>query len=184
MVMVPFALLALLAAGILTVRRLRAQALAGLRARWGQPTDGQRRMDAMAASHASRLTHLGSTASLDTRTWADLNLDAVFATVDRTSSTLGQHALYHRLRTAPRADHLDEFERLVTRFGRRRRYARTCPDRVVAAARSTGLRPVVAGSSDAVDTRGWYAIFPCLTADDAPPDRRRPQFAPVTALRS
>ena len=39
--------------------------------------------------------------SLDERTWVDLNLDDVFAAIDRTQSTLGQHALYHRLRTAP-----------------------------------------------------------------------------------
>ena len=31
-------------------------------------------------------------------------------------STLGQHALYHRLRTAPIGDDLEEFELLVSRF--------------------------------------------------------------------
>ena len=41
-------------------------------------------------------------------------MDDVFAAVDRTQSTLGQHALYHRLRTAPVADHLAAFEALVT----------------------------------------------------------------------
>jgi len=46
----------------------------------------------------------------------DLNLDAVFATVERTESTLGQHALYHRLRSAPVANNLDTFEALVTRL--------------------------------------------------------------------
>ena len=59
---------------------------------------------------------LGRGGSLDERTWADLNLDDVFAAIDRTHSTLGQHALYHRLRTAPYAEHLGAFEALVERM--------------------------------------------------------------------
>ena len=41
-------------------------------------------MEAMAASHRSRLSNTGSGTSIDDRTWQDLDLDAVFATVDRT----------------------------------------------------------------------------------------------------
>jgi hypothetical protein len=62
-------------------------------------------MDAMFASHLSRIAVLGGR-SLDERTWIDPNLDDVFAAIDRTQSTLDQHALYHRLRTPPLADHL------------------------------------------------------------------------------
>ena len=54
--------------------------------------------------------------SLDERTGLDLNLDDVFSAIDRTQSTLGQHALYHRLRTAPLRDHLGAFEALVQRM--------------------------------------------------------------------
>ena len=97
-------------------RRSRARALAESRARWGQPVNRERKMEAIAASHRSRLSNMGSGASLDARTWDDLDLDAVFAALDRTESTLGQHALYHRLRTVPVADNLEVFEALVSRF--------------------------------------------------------------------
>ena len=162
--LLPIALAALLWAGILAVRRLRAQALAALRAGWGQPATGQRRMDAMAASHESRLAHVESRASLDARTWADLNLDAVFAALDRTSSTLGQHALYHRLRTAPRADHLEAFDRLVTRFGTdagARERAQIALSRL---RDPLGYDLWWLGRQDAIDRRWWYVLFPCLSA--------------------
>src|SRR5215213_8066386 len=98
------------------VRRTRTQRLNQLRASWGQPVVRARRMDAMAASHRGRIAALAQSRSLDERTWTDLNLDDVFAAVDRTCSTLGQHALYHRLRPAPVADHLPAFEALIDRF--------------------------------------------------------------------
>ena len=54
--------------------------------------------------------------SLDDRTWADLNLDDVFTSIDRTTSTLGRQALYHRLRSAPLGDDLETFEVLSERL--------------------------------------------------------------------
>src|SRR5262245_5133764 len=109
-------LFAVLGFGVLVVRRSRAQALARIRAAWAQPVSRERTMEAIAESHRSRLSNLGARASLDARTWDDLNLDQVFCVLDRTESTLGQHALYHRLRSAPVADHLEVFEALVSRF--------------------------------------------------------------------
>ena len=40
-------------------------------------------------------------------------MDDVFEVLDRTESTLGQHALYHRLRTSTSTHHLSAFEALV-----------------------------------------------------------------------
>ena len=45
-----------------------------------------------------------------------MNLDNVFVAIDRTTSTLGQQALYHRLRTAPVGDNLEAFDVLTERF--------------------------------------------------------------------
>ena len=78
----------------------RRRRLLDIRQTWGTPIARERRLDTIAASHAERCTALG-TRALDDRTWADLDLDDVFVALDRTTSTLGQHALYHRLRTAP-----------------------------------------------------------------------------------
>ena len=101
MLTVFFAIVGLVAIGVVATRRNRAAVRARLRVSWGHPIERERQMGAIAASHRARLAYAGSGESLDTRTWDDLNLDAVFAAIDRTESTLGQHALYHRLRTAP-----------------------------------------------------------------------------------
>src|SRR5207244_3084767 len=98
--------------------------------------------------------------SLDDRTWDDLNLDALFANIDRTESTLGQHALYHRLRSAPVASHLDTFEALVTRL------TWDVSSREQAQVALAGLQDIHGydlwwiGERDALDAPWWYAIFP------------------------
>jgi hypothetical protein len=53
---------------------------------------------------------------LDERTWNDLDLEQIFAALDRTVSTLGREGLYARLRSMPVAPHAEAFEALVTRF--------------------------------------------------------------------
>ena len=105
----------LLSVGAIATQRSRKRRVDRLRAEWGRPASRTHRLDAMAESHASRVavTH---GRSLDARTWSDLNLDEVFSAIDRTESTLGQHALYHRLRTTPVADHLESFEAIVNRM--------------------------------------------------------------------
>ena len=162
-VLVALVIVAVLAAGVL--RRTRARALANIRAGWGHRVDRPRRMDAMAASHRSRVANLGSTGSLDDRTWQDLNLDDVFAALDRTESTLGQHALYHRLRTAPVADHLEAFELLVSRLtadAPARERAQLALSRLQD---SHGYDLWWLAGKDAVEIRAWwYALFPLLAA--------------------
>jgi hypothetical protein len=93
----------------------RSRKLLEIRQAWARPITRERRLDTIAASHAARSAALG-TRALDPRAWEDLDLDEVFVAIDRTTSTLGQHALYHRLRTATVADHLAEFETLVERL--------------------------------------------------------------------
>ena len=156
-------LAAVVALGALALRHGRARALAGLRTRWGQPVTRERRMDAMLASHQSRLASIGSRASLDARTWEDLNLDAVFAALDRTESTLGQHALYHRLRTAPVAEHLEAFEALVSRFeadSDLRERAQLALSRL---RDPHGYDLWWLGRGDGIETRPWHVLFPILT---------------------
>jgi hypothetical protein len=155
---------ALLLVVAVAMRRSRTQRLIQLRATWGQPVDRPRRMEAMAASHRARIAALTHSRSLDERTWTDLNLDEVFAAVDRTSGTLGQHALYHRLRTAPVADHLPAFEALVSRFtvdGAARERAQMA---LSSLQDPHGYDVWWLAGPEAVARRRWYAIFPVLTA--------------------
>lgn len=102
--------------------------------------------------------------TLDERTWTDLNLDDTFVEINRTASTLGQAALYHRLRCAPAADHLGAFEALVARMTT----DASARDR---AQRALGRLHDAHGYDiwwlarpDAVEIRSWYVICPVLTA--------------------
>jgi len=161
----PFWLLALaLAIAVAVVQAVltgRARAVARLRSEWGQPRSRDYRMDAIADSHRSRAAGEGSDA-LDDRTWNDLHLDEVFAVCDRTMSTLGQHALYHRLRGVPAGRHLEAFEALVTRM------TEDAPAREraqLALGRLTDPRGYDLwwlAQRDVLPPRRWHVLFPVL----------------------
>jgi len=157
---VPVLLLPLVAA---VVRRTRRRRLAQLRAGWGAPIERTRRIDAMSASHASRIAVLGGS-SLDTRTWIDLNLDEVFAAIDRTQSTLGQHALYHRLRAAPLAPHLAAFEALVHRMTADAAARERAQVALACLQDPHGYDVWWLGRAGAVERHSWHVVFPFLTA--------------------
>lgn len=150
---------------VVAIRGNRGERLERIRANWGtQPPFRERRLDAIATSHASRVAVLTASRSLDDRTSADLNLDDIFGRIDHTVSTLGQHALYHRLRTAPAGDHLDAFEALV---------ARMSTDMAARERAQIALDPLQdahgydlwwLGRANVVERRTWYVVFPILTS--------------------
>lgn len=127
-------------------------------------TDRPLQFDSLAASHRSRVAVTAGNRSLDDRTWADLNLDDVFTSIDRTTSTLGRQALYHRLRSAPVGEGLETFEvlteRLRTDVGMRKRGQRAL-NRLQD---PQGYDVWWLGRPGAVEGRPWYALFPVLTA--------------------
>jgi hypothetical protein len=95
-------------------RRSRRARLRSLREQWGAERRRDRDMTAIAA-YARGLAKPGGL--LDDRTWADLNMDEVFAALDRTESVVGQQVLYARMRSSIHDEHLDAFEALVTHIG-------------------------------------------------------------------
>jgi hypothetical protein len=161
-----WSLLVVLVAGlaIWAIRAARGRALAGLRRAWGTVQPRSHKLDEIHASHRSRATELGVTGLLDDRTWNDLLLDDVFAGLDRTESTLGQHALYHRLRTTPTTAERAAFSALVNRF------TQHAVDRERAQLALTRLRDPHGynlwwlARPDAVDVPSWFAAFPALAA--------------------
>lgn len=157
-------LVVLLGIGAAVARRSRVSALSRLRAGWGQPVDRARKMGAIAESHRSRVSNLGAGVSLDDRTWEDLNLDEVFAALDRTASTLGQHALYHRLRTTPVADHLEVFETLVSRFGTDASARERAQMALTRLQDPHGYDLWWLARRDAIEIKSWYLLFPVLAA--------------------
>lgn len=144
------------------VRRNRQRRVNRIRADWGKAVSRPRRLDAMANSHASRIAVI-PTGSLDERTWDDLNLDEVFAALDRSESTLGQHALYHRLRTTPQADHLAAFEALVNQMGHDVAARERAQLALARLQDPHGYDLWWLGRPDAVEPRPWYGAFPVLT---------------------
>jgi hypothetical protein len=99
---------------VLRGRRERS-ALAWLSATWGQPRERHRDMAGIGLY--ARLTGRDGPGTVDERTWRDLDLDAVFAHVDRTASVVGQQILCARLRAPPRDVAAREtLEALVQRF--------------------------------------------------------------------
>jgi hypothetical protein len=162
--LVAASVVAFVATAVEVRRRSRANALRLLRAAWGLPVDRERRVETIVASHRSRMAAIPSGGSLDDRTWDDLNLDDVFAEIDHCESTLGQHALYHRMRTAPVAEHLEPFDALVSLFQRDaglRERAQT----VLSQLRDPhGYDLWWLALQDAIDIRPWYVVFPILTS--------------------
>ena len=163
--LVTVAVLFFAAAAVFVARQSRTRLLSALRADWGAPVKRPRNMAAMAASHRSRRSSVASSGdALDDRTWDDLNLDDVFAALDRTESTLGQHALYHRLRTTPLGHELDAFEALVTRM------AADAPARERAQLALARLRDPHGYDlwwvtrAQAIGIRPWYVLYPILAS--------------------
>lgn len=149
--------------GILRLRSGRARALADLQLSWGLPLAHPRRMDAIQASHQARLAIRAPQRALDDRTWTDLDLDAVFAALDRTTSTLGQHALYHRLRCTPTGGHLEAFEALTTRLAEDVALREQAQLALLRLRDPHGYDLWWLARPDAVETSPWYAVFPVLS---------------------
>jgi len=114
-------------------------------------------MDAIAEYHRLVLAQ-GPGRALDDRTWTDLDMDAVFRSLDRTESTLGQQVLYHRLRRQDAGD-LDQFEQLVDRL------SRDAPTRERIQLALTGLRDPDGydlwwlTQADALVRPRWHIVF-------------------------
>src|SRR5262245_13311934 len=156
------AVLAAVAAAVALRRRRRRRLLASMRAKWGKPATRLHKMDAMAAANRSRCSTFYQLASVDDRTCDDLDLDDVFASIDRTESTLGQQALCHRLHRAPTVQDLSAFEALVTRMSTD---AATRERAQMALARlqdAHGYDVWWLARANAIVSRRWHAVFPVL----------------------
>lgn len=121
--MAPLALLAgvalVAAAAILTWRRAAAER------RWtaryledfGEAVERERDLERAAGWFRAREGEDGVAEALDERTWRDLDMDAVWAALDRTASQVGSQVLYDRLRRPGRDPAaLASFDALVDGF--------------------------------------------------------------------
>ena len=140
--------------------RARKRLLARIRAEWGRRREVPRDMEAVADLFRVRRA---AGASLDDRTWNDLLLDEVFAHLDRTESSVGQQALYARLRSAPSPKALEAFDALILSV------ASDTTRRERAQVRLAGLRSPAAynlhrlAGPDALASPRWHIAIPIWT---------------------
>lgn len=122
-------------------------------------------VDLLAAYHRFRTADDADADALPDRTWQDLDLDEVFATLDYAESEPGRQYLNHLLRTPTHSrERLAKLERAVGRFAgdpemanRARRALRRLSDR-----RAARLAHLLFGDLPE-RPRGWW-LFPLLTA--------------------
>ena len=154
----------LVAASAILSWRDRRRLLARIRANWGKPRARERKMQAIADYYRSRIEDARPGEFLDERTWEDLNLDAVFQTLDRTESTLGQQVLYYRLRSAPVAANLDAFEALITRMGADVEARQRAQLALAFLQNPAGYDLWWISQPDSLERRPWQVIYPIVAA--------------------
>ena len=129
---------------------------------WGRPHGRPRRMGDIADYHRARTGAPDGAGSIDDRTWDDLMMDAVFAAIDHTESTLGQQALYHRLRSAPAASDLDAFEALIARMTSDTAARETVQMALSRLRNPAGYDLWWLAQPDALESRPWHLVFPIV----------------------
>jgi hypothetical protein len=127
------------------------------------PRSSSHNIEAIVRAGRSRLATKPEDAWLDDRTWTDLNLDQVFVEIDRTESTLGQQALYYRLRSAPVSENLDAFDALVTRLSADAASRERAQLALARLKDPHGYDIWWLAQPDAVTSSPWYVLFPILT---------------------
>src|SRR5215472_9578701 len=100
---------------------------------------------------------------LDDRTWTDLNMDDVFRLVDRAESLVGQQVLYSRLRSAPTADALEDFEALVEALAGQPALRLQVETALRRMRRVDGSDLNWLIQPGTFDVRPWHVVFPVLT---------------------
>lgn len=141
----------------------RRNLLTRLRAGWGRDVVRLRRFPLIHESHRARLLATEDSEAVDERTWRDLLLDDVFALLDRTESTLGQHALYHRLRCAHAIEQLESFDRLATHFETDPSSRERAQIALARLQDLNGYNLWWLKSRETLAVPGWYIVFPLLT---------------------
>lgn len=121
------------------------------------------KMDVIRSSHRARLDQFGDR-PLDARTASDLDLDQVFLAVDRTASSLGQHALFHRLHVCVDEPARASMEPLVCHFTLNSVDRQRAHDALRRLQSPSGYDLWWLNADDSVPRRRWHMVFPVLGA--------------------
>jgi hypothetical protein len=133
------------------------------RSEWGKPLDRWRDLPAIANYHHWKACGENASEFLDDRTWNDLHLDLVFSEIDRTRSSIGSQFLYHRMRSAPTAEVLGRFERLIQYYEEQEEARFSAQLLLTRLSHSAGYRLWSLCREDGVETHWWYGLFPLFS---------------------
>lgn len=144
------------------LRKGERPSLESIREEWGMSIERWRDLKAIGEYHRWRLAEEGGSSYLDERTWMDLHLDSVFASIDRTRSVVGAQLLYHRLRSSPTPEETDRFERLVQHFATHEQERLHAQLLLARLSHPAGFRLWQLSRRDRIDIPAWYGLFPVL----------------------
>ncbi|HET7570957.1 MAG TPA: hypothetical protein VFK96_10305 [Gammaproteobacteria bacterium] len=100
-------------AELLNIVLPRRKALAELRAQWGKPGTSERWL---ASEYFDLLRHGDASVRVDDKTYADLEMAAIFSSLDATVTPVGSQVLFRRLRTYDLPDELAARYSVYTRL--------------------------------------------------------------------
>lgn len=144
-------------------RWLGRRLLARLRGQWGRPVAARTLDDDRVAESWLEAGAAGrNSQAIDDRTWADLDLDSVCATIDRTHTALGRQTLYRRMRSGESWNDSLSLEALTAQCGREPQLREAIGAHLAGAGKSLGFGLWVITRPDLILVRWWYAIFPVL----------------------
>ena len=144
-------------------RHHREKLLARLRAAWGRVGPISTLDDDRVAEAWRELRHVPPEGDeIDDRTWADLDLDRVLATLDRTHTGLGRQRLYWRLRSGAPWHATPALEPLVQEFGSNAALREAVGSQLSGAGRHLGYGLWVLTRPELIVVRWWYWAFPLL----------------------
>lgn len=158
-----FAFVFAIAAIMVHGRWHRRRVLARLREEWGRPVSPRSLDDDRVAEAWLELRPASRNRDgIDDRTWADLDLDRILATIDRTRTALGRQILYWRMRSGAAWAESPRLEALATRFQHEPALRETVGLQLTGAGKSLGYGLWVITRPDLILVRWWYWIFPLL----------------------
>lgn len=149
--------------GILFRRHHREKLLARVRAGWGRVGPiGTLDDDRVTEAWRELRDATPDGDEIDERTWADLDLDRVLATLDRTHTGLGRQRLYWRLRSGAPWHSTSALEPLTESFGSHAALREAVGSQLRGAGSHLGYGLWILTRPELIVVRWWYWAFPLL----------------------
>jgi len=150
------------ATGFWQKARARRASLTAVRADWGRVRPIERLDDHTVDEAWLALDGAAARDALDDRTWADLDLDRVLASIDHTRTGFGRQLLYRQLRSARAWSASSTLHTIAERSTKDASFREALALPLLLAGQRLGHGFWRITRPDAVTVRWWYVVFPVL----------------------